>query len=141
MSGRQSKVLAEQAARYNIPFGGATVDLPAVVRALHEFLAKHGPSIDVGGSAAPKDPALAALREEQLAMARIQRQRLAGELASIAHVRAGLTRGAVILRKSGETLARKFGPAAHGMLMQALDEWQREIDRMFAELVANEDAG
>ena len=39
MSGRQAKVLIEQADRYNLPFGGATVDLPAVVRALHDFLA------------------------------------------------------------------------------------------------------
>ena len=73
-------------------------------------------------------------------MARIHRQRLAGELASIAHVRAGLTRGAVILRKLVETPARKFGPVAHALLMQALDEWQREIDRMFDELVAGGDS-
>ncbi len=39
MSGRQAKVLQEQAARYGIPFGGSTIDLPEVVRALHDFLA------------------------------------------------------------------------------------------------------
>jgi hypothetical protein len=39
MSGRQTKVLNEQAARYGIPFGGAAISLPAVVRALHDFLA------------------------------------------------------------------------------------------------------
>src|SRR6186997_2738194 len=39
MSGRQTKVLNEQAARYGIPFGGANINLPAVVRALHDFLA------------------------------------------------------------------------------------------------------
>ena len=32
MSGRQSKVLNEQAARYGIPFGGPTISLPDVVR-------------------------------------------------------------------------------------------------------------
>ena len=39
MSGRQTKVLHEQAERYGIPFGGRTIRLPAVVRALHDFLA------------------------------------------------------------------------------------------------------
>ena len=41
MSGRQTKVLNEQAALYGIPFGGATVDLPKVVRAVHDFLAEN----------------------------------------------------------------------------------------------------
>src|SRR5262245_12575968 len=39
MSGRQTKVLNEQAARYGIPFGGAHIRLPDVVRAFHDFLA------------------------------------------------------------------------------------------------------
>src|SRR4030065_190528 len=39
MSGRQSKVLNEQAARYGIPFGGPTINLPDVARALPDFLA------------------------------------------------------------------------------------------------------
>src|SRR5688500_9477443 len=41
MSGRQTKVLNEQAERYGIPFGGRTIHLPNVVRALHEFLARN----------------------------------------------------------------------------------------------------
>src|SRR3954466_7843060 len=40
-TGRQTKVLQEQASRYGLPFGGATVDLPAVVRALHDFVAEN----------------------------------------------------------------------------------------------------
>ena len=39
MSGRQPKVPYEQAARCGSPFSGAVVDLPAVMRALHDFLA------------------------------------------------------------------------------------------------------
>jgi hypothetical protein len=41
MSGRQTKVLHDQAELYGIPFGGATIDLPAVARRLHDFLAEH----------------------------------------------------------------------------------------------------
>src|SRR6478672_11158033 len=39
MSGRQAKVINEQADRYGIPFGGSTIDLKQVVHALHDFLA------------------------------------------------------------------------------------------------------
>src|SRR5882757_5158864 len=39
MSGRQAKVLIEQDQRYGIAFGGPSVDLPKVVRQLHDFLA------------------------------------------------------------------------------------------------------
>src|SRR5215510_9029642 len=35
MSGRQTKVLNEQADRYGLPFGGPTVSLPAFVKAFH----------------------------------------------------------------------------------------------------------
>ena len=39
MSGRQTKVINEQAVRYGIPFGGASINLPDVVRGIHDFLA------------------------------------------------------------------------------------------------------
>ena len=38
MSGRQRKTLKEQAITYEIPFGGAKINLLAVVPALHDFL-------------------------------------------------------------------------------------------------------
>src|SRR4029079_4755941 len=39
MSGRQTKVINEQADRYGLPFGGPFINLPALARALHDFLA------------------------------------------------------------------------------------------------------
>jgi hypothetical protein len=41
MSGRQAKIINEQAARYGLPFDGRAGDLPRLVRALHDFLAKN----------------------------------------------------------------------------------------------------
>ncbi len=40
-SGRQVKVLLEQAASYGIPLRGEAVDVAAVIRWLHDFLAEH----------------------------------------------------------------------------------------------------
>ncbi len=42
MSGRQAKVLNEQALLYGLPFGTASISLPDVVRRLHDLLATHG---------------------------------------------------------------------------------------------------
>ena len=41
MSGRQAKVINELVITYGIPFNGATVNLPEVVRALRDFLARN----------------------------------------------------------------------------------------------------
>jgi hypothetical protein len=68
MSGRQTKVINEQAARYGIPFGGASVDLSAVVRALHDFLADNAQKLareEDELMAGPLSPALERFREEQ----------------------------------------------------------------------------
>ena len=41
MSGRQVKVINEQAQRYGLPMSGANVSLLDVIRALHDFLAEN----------------------------------------------------------------------------------------------------
>ena len=41
MSGRQDRTLNLQAKTYGIPFGGRTIDLPVMVAALHDFLARN----------------------------------------------------------------------------------------------------
>lgn len=45
MSGRQTKTLIEQSGRYGIPFSGAVINLPDVVKALHDFFAENGQAI------------------------------------------------------------------------------------------------
>ena len=40
MSGRQAKIINEQANRYGIPIAGRTISLPALLRWLHDFLAE-----------------------------------------------------------------------------------------------------
>ena len=41
MSGRQDKVLNEQAKRYDLPIGGPVIDLEALLRRFHDFLAEN----------------------------------------------------------------------------------------------------
>jgi hypothetical protein len=134
MSGRQAKVINEQALRYGIPFGGATVNLPTVVRALHDFLADNAQKLarddDLlmqGGSS----PALERYREERAALARLDRLEREGTLVPRDEVREGLGRIAAILRSAGDALHREFGVTAAEILLEALDDADREIARSF----------
>lgn len=134
MSGRQTKVLNEQAERHGIPFGGATISLPAVVRALHDFLAdnkykltRDDDPLMVGGAS----PALERYREERASLARLDRREREGELLPRDEVRQSLAKMASVLRVAGETLQRQFGQAAADILNEALDDTEHEIDRVF----------
>jgi len=134
MSGRQTKVINEQAARYGIPFGGAKIDLPAVVRAMHDFLADNAVKLARNEDdllAGPGSPALERYREERAAIARLDRLEREGALVSRDEVRTSFGRVAAILRTAGDALQRQFGPAAVEVLYEALEDAGREIERTY----------
>jgi hypothetical protein len=136
MSGRQTKVLNEQAERYGIPFGGPAINLPQVVRALHDFLADNAvklardedPLMQGSGS-----PALERYREERAAIARLDRLEREGKLIPRDAARESLGRIASILRGAGDALQRQFGPSAVEVLYEALDDAVQEVGRTFGE--------
>ncbi len=124
-SGRQVKVLNEQSARYGLPIGGATIDLPAVVEWLHDFLAANarklaGPDDEDPALAGKTSPAL-----ERYRIAKAKREELAykrdlGEWIPRKDVHAGLALFIPILRRAGETLQRQYGSGAHNILDEAI---------------------
>ncbi len=135
MSGRQTKVINEQAQRYGLPFGGPTINLPALARKLHDFLAdnalklaKDEPDDLLQGSGSP---ALERYREERAALARLDRLEREQRLLPRDDVREVLGRIAAILRGAGDALQRQFGVAAVEILYEALDDANREIERSF----------
>ena len=135
MSGRQTKVLNEQAARYGIPFGGPTINLSQVARALHDFLADNAlklsrdddPLMSGSGSVA-----LERYREERAAIARLDRMEREGSLLPRDEVREAMGRVASMIRGAGDALQRHYGQAAAEILTDALDDAEREIIRTFA---------
>ena len=136
MSGRQAKVLNEQAQRYGIPFGGSAINLPAVVRALHDFLADNAQKLardDDPLMQGTGSPALERYREERAAMARLDRLEREQKLIPRDAARESLGRIAAILRGAGESLQREFGAAAVEILYEALDDSQRETERAFGD--------
>src|ERR1044071_9830517 len=105
MSGRQTKVINEQAQRYGIPFGGPTVNLPAGVRAFHDFLATNAQKLaaeDDSLMLGNGSPALERYREERAAIARLDRMERERLLLPRDEVREGLGRIASGIRGAGE---------------------------------------
>lgn len=135
MSGRQTKVINEQAERYGIPLGGPAVNLPAVVRALHDFLADNAQKLSRGDDdpllQGAGSPALERYREERAALARLDRLEREQQLIPRDEAREALGRIAGILRGAGDALQRQFGQTALEIVTEALDDAQREIDRSF----------
>lgn len=136
-SGRQVKVLNEQAERYGLPIGGATIDLPAFVRALHDFLAANARKLagsddddpDLAGAASP---ALEKQRQFKSRLLELQLLREQKQLIERRIVHDGHSRIGKILRVAGEALQRQFGTAAQKVLNDALDNCKREIDRLLS---------
>jgi hypothetical protein len=137
MSGRQTKVINEQADRYGLPLGGPVVNLPKLARAFHDFLAENAlklakeddPLLAGGGNS----PALERYREERAALARLDRLEREGQLLPRDQAKESLGRIAGIIRGAGDALQRQFGTAAVEILFEALTDAQREIDRSFGE--------
>ena len=137
MSGRQTKVLNEQAERYGIPLGGRTINLPQVVRALHDFLAANARRLNSGEEElltnGGPSPALERYRDERARLARLDRLEREEILVPREDIRVGLGQIAVILRTAGDLLQRQFGREAAEILHEALDDAELAVRRMCGE--------
>ncbi|MDA7504041.1 hypothetical protein N8553_03570 [bacterium] len=134
MSGRQTKVINEQAERYGIPFGGRTINLSKVVHALHEFLAANARRFmdddDDLLNGNVSSPALERYREERAKLARLDRLEREQKLIPRDEIRQGLGQVAAILRTAGDVLQRDFGNAAVEILNEALDDAAEAISQL-----------
>ncbi len=136
-SGRQAKVINEQAQRYGLPVGGATLDLPVFVKALHDFLAENarklaGADDDDPALAGVASPALEKKRQFECRKLELQLEREQGLWIQRRIIHDGHSRIGGILRVAGEALLRQFGPQAQKIINDALDNCNREIDRLLA---------
>jgi len=136
-SGRQAKVINEQAGRYGLPIGGATIDLPTFVKTLHDFLAENarklaGADDDDPAMAGVASPALERKRQFECRKLELQIEREQGLWIERRIIHDGHSRIGGILRVAGEALLRQFGPQAQKIINDALDNCKREIDRLLA---------
>lgn len=142
MSGRQWKVLNEQAVRYELPFNGAVISLPKVVKAWHDFLAKNKVKLARDETVVmdgPNSPALERYREERALTARLTRLEREGQLVDRDQVRQSMQKSAAVIREAGERLQKQFGPLAAQILYEAIDDAEAEVERAFAGPVEDAD--
>ena len=136
LSGRPDKVVNDQARLYGLPLMGRTLDLAAILSAFHDLLAKFKHRL--GADAADGDPMLSGKSTPALEDYRKWRAKLAeldfrareGELVPREQIHQGHIILAALLREFGETLQREFGPDAHRLWEDLLDDYQREVDRL-----------
>lgn len=131
MSGRQQKVLNEQATRYDLPVGGPVVNLEEVCRWLHGFLVDHGDTLHAAmqGHVAQED--LKRQREQlKLDRERMAFEQEAGRLVDREELSLGLNRLAKVLRDAQQTLLTTCGEEAHLVMEEALDDFIQQLDHM-----------
>ena len=137
MSGRQWKVLREQAELYGIPFAEDRIDLPKVVRALHDFFAKHfrkfsqvrlDPEGELlqGCSQKIKDEYV----KEQTRRVRLQADEMEGKLVRMDELVPLITQLSTSIRRTGEQLQRRFGHEALDIFESGLVEFDQASQRI-----------
>jgi Fe-S cluster biosynthesis and repair protein YggX len=142
-SGRQTKILHDQAALYGLPVDRPTIDLAAVARWLHDFLATHHQKYrprsvepdDDGDNwqDSPRTPGLIRWQNEKAKLAKLDRLERERELLNRAEIQAGLAQIAAVLRNGGDALQKKCGPDALEIFTAMLDACERAIEQMLPE--------
>jgi len=138
MSGRQTKVLAEQAELYGLPFGGRVVDLPIVVGRLHDFLAKlgrHGGKwiktvlegdYDAEG---PQTESLDRLRTAKAEKEEFNLRVLKKKYLPVDEIQDLFAVVASGLRQTLDSLQRQFGTEAMNIVREGIEDVERLFER------------
>lgn len=144
MSGRQTKILQEQAARYGLPFSSRVVDLPALVRALHDFLAKNHKRLG-----AEADPLLEGndsvsferYRSAKADMAEMDRDVRRGSHVPLDELQEFLSRYSSVIRGATAQLRRRFGNDPADLIEERLVDLQVTMRLEVGDLTCNLSSG
>ncbi|MBI2424180.1 MAG: hypothetical protein HYV27_15220 [Candidatus Hydrogenedentes bacterium] len=127
ISGRQVKVLNEQASRYGLPLAGATVDLTVLIPRFHDFLAENryklrAPEEEDPLLAGAVSPGLEKYRNHKAAREEIRLREDLAQSIPREDVKAGFGLVAQRLRRLGDKLADLYGEEARGVLEACLED-------------------
>lgn len=129
MSGRAAQVVNEQSVRYDLPIGGPVINLPKLLRAVHDFIAKHKTKLNAPIDADPMmggdgdSDALEAYRRVKTEQEELKLAEMKKTLVPQQTMHEELGRLAGILRGAGEQLGKAFGRDAQLILEEALDDF------------------
>ncbi len=141
MSGCSDKVRLEQAERYRLPLQGPEINLYELLPAVHRLLAdiSRGKFRLAAGDApdplltGANSPALEEYRRERTKLVRLERKSKERMLVDRETMHSVLAIVASRFRRAGDQLQKHFGPDAHKILEEAIDDAERETLRLFAD--------
>jgi len=81
----------------------------------------------------PVSPALEKFREERAKIACLERKRMEGQLVELSVMDEFFGRVAGLLKSAGDALQHEFGEPAYRVLVDAIDEAEREATKVFGE--------
>lgn len=137
LSGRQTKILHDQARRYGLPLLGPTVDLSRIAEWLHQSIADGrwrivDPESDEAMMGGENSPALERWRAHKADLAEIELMERRREIFRADAVRQGLAILAGLMRGAGERLVHKCGEAAGRIFNDMIEDFERQTERLFA---------
>lgn len=136
LSGRQRKVLRDQARKLNLPMGAESIDLAVLLPALHDLFSR----IDAGMVNGPAaDDADARLKMARAEIAELQVAERTGRVVSRAAVQQCYAVIGHSLRKAAEVLGKHYGPEAQRILDERLDHAQSLLDAIMESAQTDDD--
>lgn len=123
MSGRVTATLHDQADRYRLPLRGPTIDLFALVKRFHDFLAenKHRFIDDDPDVAGASSPALEELRRVKCEQERIKLAAMETRYVDRSLVKEFLGQLSTQIRQTGDRAESLFGPDGRELVNQMID--------------------
>lgn len=146
MVGRQTKQLQDVAARWGIPCDSRTISLPKVLRAFHDFVARHARVLsaakgvgedDMSGGGAGSE-ALEKYRHERYLLSRLERLERERVLLPREEVHEGLAHVAAFYRSMQEKLERSFGREVADMMEDDLAEAEAAMLERFGTVAVDQ---
>lgn len=138
-SGRSAREVREHGDFFRLPITGMWVDLPAMVKGLHDALAQaravQGAGVDDPLMVGDATPGLERYRQAKATLAEMDVQARSGELIRRDHIHELLGQMAGILRQAGQTLQRSYGADAQLVLDGAIDDIVATAQRIGTEQV------
>ncbi len=143
LSGRQAKVLLEQAARHGLPFSGTCLDLAVIIRGFHDLLSRHRHLLSTDDSdemlmRSGESPTLERWRLAKAQLAEIELEEKIGTILNINDVLVFVGTMADIVRRVGERLQRSYGQPAADVLNDGIDDLERIYELKYGSNMPNQ---
>jgi hypothetical protein len=126
MSGRSARVIIDQALLYGFPFSGKSIDLPSVIRFLHDFLAANSHKLRAEDSDpilnGPDSPWLEEIRKAEAGLRNIKLEREQKTHVNITDLKKAFVAAFDILRRTGEAIQTNYGEGAVNLFNGGIDQ-------------------